>query len=35
MTSLVTPFNEMEPAVNRALGTGQRWGYGYMTGSTT
>lgn len=31
MTSLVTPLNEMEPVENRALGTGQRWGYGYMT----
>lgn len=31
MTSLVTPFNELEPVGNRALGTGERWGYGYMT----
>jgi len=31
MTSLVTPMNEMEPVANRALGSGERWGYGYMT----
>lgn len=31
MTSLVTPMNELEPVQNRALGTGERWGYGYMT----
>ena len=28
--SLVTPMNEMNPPGYRALGTGQRWGYGYM-----
>jgi len=28
--SLVTPVNEMNPPGFRALGTGQRWGYGYM-----
>ena len=31
MTSLITPLNELEPVQNRALGTGERWGYGYMT----
>ena len=31
MTSLITPMNELEPPQNRALGTGERWGYGYMT----
>lgn len=31
MTSLITPMNELEPVQNRALGTGERWGYGYMT----
>lgn len=31
MTSLVTPLNELEPVQTRALGTGERWGYGYMT----
>jgi CubicO group peptidase (beta-lactamase class C family) len=30
ITSLVTPFNEMNPPDYRALGTGNRWGYGYM-----
>jgi CubicO group peptidase (beta-lactamase class C family) len=30
ITSLVTPLNEMNPPGNRALGTGNRWGYGYM-----
>jgi CubicO group peptidase (beta-lactamase class C family) len=30
ITSLVTPLNEMNPPNNRSLGTGQRWGYGYM-----
>lgn len=30
LTSLVTPLNEMNPPSYRALGTGQRWGYGYM-----
>jgi CubicO group peptidase (beta-lactamase class C family) len=28
--SLVTPLNEMNPPRHRALGTGLRWGYGYM-----
>lgn len=28
--SLVTPMNEMNPPDYRALGTGQRWGYGCM-----
>jgi len=28
--SLVTPMNEMNPPNYRALGTGTRWGYGYM-----
>jgi CubicO group peptidase (beta-lactamase class C family) len=28
--SLVTPMNEMNPPAYRALGTGSRWGYGYM-----
>jgi CubicO group peptidase (beta-lactamase class C family) len=28
--SVVTPMNEMNPPGYRALGTGQRWGYGYM-----
>lgn len=31
VTSLVTPMNEMEPPTYRALGTGERWGYGFMT----
>lgn len=30
ITSLVTPLNEMNPPGYRALGTGLRWGYGYM-----
>lgn len=30
ITSLVTPFNEMNPPGYRSLGTGNRWGYGYM-----
>ena len=30
ITSLVTPFHEMNPPNQRALGTGIRWGYGYM-----
>jgi CubicO group peptidase (beta-lactamase class C family) len=30
ITGLVTPFNEMNPPRHRALGTGNRWGYGYM-----
>ncbi len=30
ITSLVTPFHEMNPPPQRALGTGMRWGYGYM-----
>jgi CubicO group peptidase (beta-lactamase class C family) len=30
ISSLVTPLNEMNPPRNRALGTGLRWGYGYM-----
>jgi len=30
ITSLVTPLNEMNPPQYRALGTGNRWGYGYM-----
>ena len=30
ITSLVTPLNEMNPPRHRALGTGMRWGYGYM-----
>jgi len=30
ITSLVTPFNEMNPPHRRALGTSRRWGYGYM-----
>lgn len=30
ITSLVTPMNEMNPPGHRALGTGMRWGYGYM-----
>ena len=28
--SLVTPMNEMNPPGYRALGSGQRWGYGFM-----
>ncbi|MGH9766681.1 MAG: serine hydrolase domain-containing protein, partial [Blastocatellia bacterium] len=30
VTSLVTPFNEMNPPELRSLGSGSRWGYGYM-----
>lgn len=30
ITSLVTPLNEMNPPYHRALGTGDRWGYGYL-----
>lgn len=30
ITSLVTPFGDMNPPHQRALGTGNRWGYGYM-----
>jgi len=30
ITSLVTPFHEMNPPRQRALGSGNRWGYGYM-----
>jgi CubicO group peptidase (beta-lactamase class C family) len=30
ITSLVTPFHEMNPPNLRSLGTGNRWGYGYM-----
>ncbi len=30
ITSLVTPLNEMNPPRQRTLGSGQRWGYGYM-----
>jgi CubicO group peptidase (beta-lactamase class C family) len=30
ITSLVTPLNEMNPPGMRALGSGDRWGYGYM-----
>ncbi|MBM3789875.1 MAG: serine hydrolase [Acidobacteria bacterium] len=30
ISSLVTPINEMNPPSHRALGTGTRWGYGYM-----
>ncbi|HKQ75040.1 MAG TPA: serine hydrolase [Blastocatellia bacterium] len=30
ITSLVTPLNEMNPPDYRSLGTGRRWGYGYM-----
>ncbi|HEY7547833.1 MAG TPA: serine hydrolase, partial [Blastocatellia bacterium] len=30
ITSLVTPINEMNPPSLRALGTGYRWGYGYL-----
>ncbi len=30
ITSLVTPLNEMNPPYHRALGTGARWGYGYL-----
>jgi CubicO group peptidase (beta-lactamase class C family) len=30
ITSLVTPFHEMNPPQMRSLATGNRWGYGYM-----
>jgi CubicO group peptidase (beta-lactamase class C family) len=30
ITSLYTPLNEMNPPAYRSLGTGDRWGYGYM-----
>jgi CubicO group peptidase (beta-lactamase class C family) len=30
ITGLVTPLNEMNPPALRSLGTGSRWGYGYM-----
>jgi CubicO group peptidase (beta-lactamase class C family) len=30
ITSLVTPLNEMNPPYHRALGSGDRWGYGYL-----
>jgi CubicO group peptidase (beta-lactamase class C family) len=30
ITSLVTPLNEINPPELRSLGTGSRWGYGYM-----
>ncbi len=30
ISSLVTPINEMNPPSHRALGTGRRWGYGYL-----
>jgi CubicO group peptidase (beta-lactamase class C family) len=30
ISSLVTPLNEMNPPRHRALGTGDRWGYGYL-----
>ncbi|MEW6211443.1 MAG: serine hydrolase [Acidobacteriota bacterium] len=30
ITALVTPMNEMNPPSLRALGTGMRWGYGYL-----
>ena len=30
ISSLVTPLNEMNPPSYRSLGTGNRWGYGYM-----
>jgi CubicO group peptidase (beta-lactamase class C family) len=30
VTSIVTPFHEMNPPEMRSLGTGERWGYGYM-----
>ena len=30
ITSLVTPFHEMNPPQLRSLATGNRWGYGYM-----
>ena len=30
ITSIVTPFHELNPPSERALGTGARWAYGYM-----
>jgi CubicO group peptidase (beta-lactamase class C family) len=30
ISGLVTPINEMNPPTHRALGTGRRWGYGYL-----
>jgi CubicO group peptidase (beta-lactamase class C family) len=30
ISSLVTPLNEMNPPYQRSLGTGIRWGYGYL-----
>jgi CubicO group peptidase (beta-lactamase class C family) len=30
ITGLVTPLNEMNPPELRSLGSGNRWGYGYM-----
>jgi CubicO group peptidase (beta-lactamase class C family) len=30
ISSLTTPLNEMNPPAYRSLGTGNRWGYGYM-----
>jgi CubicO group peptidase (beta-lactamase class C family) len=30
ITSVVTPFHEMNPPEMRSLGTGERWAYGYM-----
>jgi CubicO group peptidase (beta-lactamase class C family) len=30
ISSLVTPVNEMNPPRHRALGSGERWGYGYL-----
>jgi CubicO group peptidase (beta-lactamase class C family) len=30
VSSLYTPLNEMNPPYNRALGSGDRWGYGYL-----
>jgi CubicO group peptidase (beta-lactamase class C family) len=30
IASLVTPLHEMNPPAQRTLGTGMRWGYGYM-----
>lgn len=30
ISSLVTPVNEMNPPRHRSLGTGNRWGYGYL-----
>ena len=30
ISSVVTPFHEMNPPYQRSLGSGNRWGYGYM-----